>query len=104
MNQYQTKLEAIKAKRLSYKERFLSLIITISLLVTAFYAIPIGLMTIWSQLGFGYDIKPQLQEWISTALLVFNSLASILWFIFIFYAISQSLKHFVRFLSGIKEK
>ena len=104
MNEYQSNLEAIKTKRLSYQERLLSLIITIGLLVTAFYAIPVGLAAIWSQSGFGYDIKPQSQEWISTALLVFNSLASILWFIFVFYALSQSKKHFVRFLSGIKEK
>ncbi len=76
---------------------------TTGLLVTAFYAIPVGLVAIWSQSGFGYDIKPQSQEWISTALLAFNSLASIIWLIFVFYAISQSKKHFVRFLSGIKE-
>ncbi len=104
MNEYQAKLEAIKAKRLSYKERLLSLIMATGLLVTAFYAIPVGLVAIWSKSGFGYQIKPQSQEWISTALLAFNSLASILWFIFVFYAISQSEKHLVRFLSGIKEK
>lgn len=103
MNEYQSKLENIKSKRLNYLERFISLFITIGLLVTAFYAIPVGLVAIWSQSGFGYDIKPQSQEWISTALLVFNSLATVIWFIFVFYALSLSKKHFERFLSGIKD-
>jgi hypothetical protein len=104
MNKHQAKLEAIKAKRLTYQERVLSLIITISLLVTAFYAIPVGLVAIGSSSGFGYDIKPQSPEWFSTALLIIISLVTILWFIFVFYTIAQSKKHFVRFLSGIKEK
>ncbi len=103
MNEYQAKLEAIKAKRLSSKDRFQSLIVFIGMLLSALFALPIfGFGWTWKLykillVSFPYD-------WMSYVSAVFCILLGLFVIFLIFYSISIGLKHFVRFLSGIKEK
>ena len=104
MNKYQTKLEEIKARRINYKQRLFSLAITILLLALIYLATPYVLVTIWSDSGFGYNLQSSDRDSMSTLLFVGNCIATIMWVFIIFYSISYSLRHFVRFLSGIKER
>jgi L-cystine uptake protein TcyP (sodium:dicarboxylate symporter family) len=103
MNEYQTKLEAIKAKRLSSKDRFQSLIVFIGMLFSALFALPIfGFAWTWKLyktllVTFPYD-------WMNYVSAVFCILLGLFVIFLIFYSISIGLNHFVRFLSGIKEK
>jgi uncharacterized membrane protein len=101
MNKYQAKLEAIKAKRLNWKDRLQSLVIFIAMLFFGLFVLPVFGFT-WTWSLYESMIGIMTSVWMSYIIGTVCILLGIFIIFLIFYSISIGLKHFVRFLSGIK--
>lgn len=102
MNKYQAKLEAIKSKRLSTKERFQSLLIFISMVFMSLLVLPFFAFSwVWSiyesmLTAFPYESMAYISAGVGILLGLFV-------IFLIFYCMGIGLKHLTLFLSGIKE-
>ncbi|KAA3638498.1 MAG: hypothetical protein DWP95_12545 [Proteobacteria bacterium] len=101
MNKYQAKLEAIKAKRLNWKDRLQSLVIFIGMVFFGLFVLPVFGFT-WTWSLYESLIRITTNIWMSYVIGTICILLVIFIIFLIFYSISISLKQLVRFLSGIK--
>jgi len=101
MKKYQAKLEAIKAKRLNWKDRLQSLVIFIAMVFFGLIVLPVfGFTWTWSLYEMLLITFPYV--WFSYVSAGVCILLGLFIIFLIFYSISLGLKHFVRFLSGIR--
>jgi uncharacterized protein involved in cysteine biosynthesis len=103
MNQYQEKLEAIKARRLSWLQRLFSVLASASLLCAALFMVPLVISVIGSFMMSGMTQNHTLLNEFGVTGLVITVLAIPALCYLIYHCFSWSLKHFVRTLSGIRE-
>ncbi|WP_223789579.1 hypothetical protein [Marinicella meishanensis] len=102
-NPYQAKLAAIKARRLGWLQRIYSLLACVCLLSGGIFLLPVTFSILSTFIIHGSLHPHMLMEQLGIYGLVITVLALPAMGYLVYHCFSWCLKHFVRFLSGIRE-